>query len=221
MQILILVMLFAAGLIAARAVRNIEASKMINSAVLIGALVAADQLIKVLVIRNYPECRGAIVNYFTFKIGDFKVFSLTHIRNNGAGWSILGGQTVFLSVFTAVVIVGLLVYLIIKRKKIAAAEWIAICLIIGGGLGNLIDRARMLIEGTDRFAGVIDYFKLEFISFPVFNFADCCVVLGCIIFCLVMIFEEISDSREKKKSKKLPAAAVKEEEKGQENDEPL
>lgn len=174
---------------------------LILSLILIVALVAEDQLIKLCVVRNYEECRGAIRNYFSFKIGDFKLFSLTHIRNNGAGWSILGGQTVFLSVFTAVVIIGIFVYMIIKRRTLKRIEWISFSLIIAGGFGNLIDRIRMLIEGTDKFAGVIDYFKLDFIDFPVFNFADCCVVVGSILFCATIIFDEIKAEKLKKLQK--------------------
>lgn len=173
----------------------------ILSLILIAALVGEDQLIKLLVVRNYEECRGGIRNYFSFKIGDFRIFSLTHIRNDGAGWSILGGQTVFLSLFTAVVIIGVFAYMIIKRKKLKSAEWISLSLIIAGGFGNLIDRVRMLVEGTDKFAGVIDYFKLDFIDFPVFNFADCCVVVGAILFCLIVIIDEYKADKQKKAQK--------------------
>lgn len=173
----------------------------ILSLILIAALVGEDQLIKLLVVRYYEECRGGIRNYFSFKIGDFRIFSLTHIRNDGAGWSILGGQTVFLSLFTAVVIIGVFAYMIIKRKKLKSAEWISLSLIIAGGFGNLIDRVRMLVEGTDKFAGVIDYFKLDFIDFPVFNFADCCVVVGAILFCLIVIIDEYKADKQKKAQK--------------------
>ena len=173
----------------------------ILSLILIAALIGEDQLIKLWVVCNYEECRGGIRNYFSFKIGEFRVFSLTHIRNNGAGWSILGGQTVFLSLFTAIVIVGIFVYMIIKCKKLKSAEWISFSLIIAGGFGNLIDRIRMLIEGTDKFSGVIDYFKLDFIDFPVFNFADCCVVVGAILFCLIVIIDEINADKTKNAEK--------------------
>ena len=171
---------------------------LVLSLILIAALVAEDQLIKLWVVRSFEECRGAIRSYFTFKIGDFKLFSLTHIRNNGAGWSILGGQTVFLSIFTAVVIIGVFTYMIIKRRTLKGVEWISLSLIIAGGFGNLIDRLRMLIEGTDKFSGVIDYFKLDFIDFPVFNFADCCVVVGAILFCAIMIIDEMKAEKIKK-----------------------
>ena len=221
MNTLIISLIFVAGLIAARALLKYRKSSVMFSVLFVSGLVAIDQLIKVLVVRNYPECKYAITRYFNFKIGNFSIFSLTHIRNDGAGWSILGGQTVFLSCFTAVVIIGLTVYMIIRRKKIGAMETVAVCLIIAGGFGNLIDRFRMLIEGTDKFSGVIDYFKFEFIDWPVFNFADCCVVVGAILFCLVMIIEEIGESKRKKRSARLLAAAVSDSEKDASDDEPL
>lgn len=194
---------------------------LIISLILIAVLVFADQFIKFLVVQNFEECKGAVRNYFTFEIGDFRIFSLTHIRNDGAGWSILGGQTVLLSVFTAVVVIGILIFMIVRRKKLKVPEWISLSLIVGGGLGNLVDRLRMLIEGTDKFAGVIDYVKLDFIDFPVFNFADCCVVAGSIIFCIVMIVDEIAEDKEKKRKKRLADAVKAEEAKALNDDEPL
>ena len=173
---------------------------LVFSLILLAALVAEDQLIKLFIIQNVAEGRGG-ANYYTFSIGDFNVFSITHIRNDGAGWSILGGQTVFLAVFTVIVLLGLLAYMILKRHSLNRFEMLSLSLIIGGGLGNLIDRFRMLIEGTDKFSGVVDYIKLRFIDFPVFNFADCCVVIGAILFCVLMLFSEIKSSREKKSAK--------------------
>ena len=172
---------------------------------LIAALVAEDQLIKLYIVRNFAECRGALRNYWTFSIGGFDVFSITHIRNDGAGWSILGGQTVFLTVITAAVLVAVFAYMFFKRRSIGKAEYISLCLISAGGIGNLIDRVRMLVEGTDVFRGVIDYIKLDFINYPVFNFADCCVVVGAILFCLVMLFGEVKNSKAKKAAKKAEA----------------
>ncbi len=62
-------------------------------------------------------------------------------------------------------------------------------MIISGGIGNLIDRIRL--------GEVIDFIKTDFISFPVFNFADICVVVGAIIFCLWVIISDIKERRKK------------------------
>ncbi|MBQ8623524.1 MAG: signal peptidase II [Oscillospiraceae bacterium] len=169
---------------------------LIISLILIISMVGCDQLIKLLVVSNYEECTGFIKKYYTFSIGDFDVFSLTHIRNDGAGWSILGGQTVFLIAFTSVIMVGILAYMIIKRKTLGKLDFICLSLIVAGGVGNLIDRVRMLVEPD--FNGVIDYINFEFVDFPVFNFADMCVVVGAIGYCILMVVVEIIELKKKK-----------------------
>jgi signal peptidase II len=55
----------------------------------------------------------------------------------------------------------------------------SIALLISGGVGNLIDRVRL--------HEVIDYIRFEPINFPIFNFADICVVIGAIMFCISVI----------------------------------
>ena len=71
----------------------------------------------------------------------------------------------------------------------------AAALVISGGIGNLIDR---LVLGY-----VIDYIKFEPINFPVFNFADICIVIGGILFCIYfIIIDEI------KKKKASPIALI-------------
>lgn len=170
---------------------------LIVSSILIAVLVFSDQIIKFLIAANFEECEGAIRKYYTFSIGDFDVFSLTHITNKGAGWSILSGHTGFLITFTAVIMLGLAVYMVIKRNKLQKIEFICFSFIIAGGIGNLIDRVRTLIE--PEFNGVIDYIHLDFMDYPVFNFADICVVLGGIGICIYYIVAEIKAAREKKR----------------------
>lgn len=178
---------------------------LIISLVLVLLLVGGDQFIKLLVVNNYEECTGFIKKYYTFSIGDFDVFSLTHIRNDGAGWNILGGQTLFLILFTSVIMAGIIAYMIIKRKNLGKLDFVFLSMIVAGGIGNLIDRVRMLIEPG--FNGVIDYINFEFIDYPVFNFADICVVVGAIGYCIWMLVVEIK-AMKKKKSEKLSLQAT-------------
>ncbi len=172
---------------------------LILSFVLAGLFVVLDQLLKFYISTNFELCTSVIHRYWTFSIGSFDIFSITHIRNDGAGWSILGGQTVFLLAFTSIVLVAIIIYMFVKRKSIGTLEYLALSLIIGGGLGNLIDRVRMLID--PEFTGVVDYIALDFIDFPVFNFADMCVVVGGIGICLIYIWQESRDSKAKKLAK--------------------
>lgn len=182
-------------------------STTLPSALFVAALVAIDQFIKLLIVKNYAVAVNSQRSYFTFRIGSFKIFSLTHIRNNGAGWSILGGKTVFLIVFTVIILAAILVYAVVRRKKITTLEQISLCMIVAGGVGNLIDRCRMLIEGTDVFSGVIDYIRLDFMNFPVFNFADCCVTFGALLFCIYVVADEVKASKKPKKPTEEPETA--------------
>ena len=70
---------------------------------------------------------------------------------------------------------------------------ISFVLVIGGGIGNLIDR---IVNGY-----VIDYLYFKLINFPVFNFADCCLVVGA-IFMLAFFFFVYEDTSKPKTVKK-------------------
>lgn len=188
---------------------------LIFAMIFILALAAEDQLIKLYIVRNFAECKGAIRVYKTFSIGDFDVIGITHIRNDGAAWSSLSGKTYFLTAVSLIAFLLILGYIFYRRRDIGKIELFSLCLFAAGGLGNLIDRARMLIEGTENFGGVIDYIKLQFMSFPVFNFADCCVTVGGALFIIALIIDEVNSSKKRKLEKAAEAA------KEQKNDESL
>ena len=188
---------------------------LIISLVVALVLVGADQLIKYLIVQNYEVCTGYIKSYYTFSIGDFDVFSLTHIRNSGAGWSILEGKTVFLIAFTSLIMLVILFYMIIQRKTMNKFEMLSLALILAGGVGNLIDRARMIID--PEFTGVIDYIKLDFINFPIFNFADICVVVGGISLIDVFAVLEAKAAKKNKLEKAAKSAAMQTDAQNQDN----
>lgn len=101
------------------------------------------------------------------------VVELYYIRNTGGGFSILTGQTWFLAVMTVVlmlIIAGLIVKKVFTHPM---AVW-SLVLVLGGGIGNLIDRVRL--------GYVVDMFNLQFMKYPVFNIADIFVVCGAILF---------------------------------------
>ena len=188
---------------------------LIISLVVALVLVGADQLIKYLIVQNYEVCTGYIKSYYTFSIGDFDVFSLTHIRNSGAGWSILEGKTVFLIAFTSLIMLVILFYMIIQRKTMNKFEMLSLTLILAGGVGNLIDRARMIID--PEFTGVIDYIKLDFINFPIFNFADICVVVGGISLIVVFAVLEVKATKKNKLENAAKSAAMRTDAQNQDN----
>ena len=154
----------------------------IISIIIIAAVTVVDQLLKIAVVGNIET--GEIIRVIHF--GDFDVFSLTRITNKGAAWSMMEGKTWFLVGFPLVVIIGGLIYLYFKRndKKMLL---VSLALLIGGGVGNLIDRIRL--------GEVVDYIRFEPINFPVFNFADICVVIGVILLAVYFIFFDKSQKK--------------------------
>ena len=135
-------------------------------------LVLIDQIIKILV-SNMIESTVIIKNFF----------NLTYVENTGAAFSILENNTLFLIIITLISL--FLIYkFLLKNKEFNKLEIITYSLLIGGIIGNLIDR---IVYGY-----VIDY--LEFIilnrHMPIFNFADICIVIGTILFLILTIKEE-------------------------------
>ena len=166
----------------------------IISLIIAAVSVVIDQLIKYIV-DNSIELGGS-VSFIPH------VLSLTHIRNQGAAWSIMEGRTWFLVLMPVVVIAAALVFMYRNRGG-SKLMLISLALVMGGGIGNLIDRVRM--------HEVIDYLKCELFNFPIFNFADICVVVGAALFCVYMLF---FDEKASKKAEEEKAA----EQKPSEND---
>lgn len=155
------------------------------SLVMTAVLIAVDQIIKLVVDKNIDMFE----NIEVIKLGSVKVFSLTHIRNAGAAWSIMEGKTWFL-VLLPIVVCSVGFYYMYKIKDKAKLEMFSVALVIAGGLGNLIDRIRL--------KEVIDYIKFEPINFPIFNFADICIVVGAILFTVSVVISDVAKRKEKK-----------------------
>lgn len=97
------------------------------------------------------------------------ILSFTCVRNEGAAFGILDGARVFFIVLTVIVAVWAFIYIYKTRPK-SLLEKLSLSFLIGGGLGNFIDR---LFLGYVR-----DFIMVDFIDFPVFNIADCFVCIG-------------------------------------------
>ena len=105
-------------------------------------------------------------------------FSITMLQNTGAAFSILSSSTLFL-ILISIVALNLIYFFLIKGRELNRFDIIVYGVLIGGIIGNLIDR---VVHGS-----VIDYldFNLFGYNFPVFNFADICIVISII---LIIIF---------------------------------
>ena len=101
------------------------------------------------------------------------IVELRYIQNTGGGFSILTGHTWFLAAMTAVLMLVLAGLLLKKVFTHPLAVW-TLVIVLGGGIGNLIDRVRL--------GYVVDMFNLQFMNYPVFNVADILVVCGAIGF---------------------------------------
>lgn len=103
------------------------------------------------------------------------VLGLASVRNSGAAFGLLQGQLLFFIVATTVVLAGMICYLPQARLEGKRMSY-GLALIMGGALGNFIDR---IFKGE-----VVDMIQVHFLDFPVFNIADSFLCLGVV---LVMI----------------------------------
>ena len=104
-------------------------------------------------------------------------FSLTYVENRGAAFgTMMGGRWFFVALTVIVVVAGGIYYSKIYNKDKSKIASLALVLVAGGAIGNCIDRLDML---SFNFFGY---------SFPVFNFADICVVIGAVLLVVSLCF---------------------------------
>lgn len=137
--------------------------------------VIADQLIKLIIsnLVTYQSSINIIPNFFY----------ITNVHNDGAAWSILSGNVILLAILGVVALV-LIYYFFLKGKTLSKLEIFLYSLLIGGIVGNLIDRI---------FLGyVVDYIGVILINyyFPIFNFADIGIVISILMMMIISIKEE-------------------------------
>lgn len=155
-------------------------------AVVLGlAVIGIDQFTKYYIVSNFALGEGC----------DFiKGFiDICYIHNRGAAWGMLSGKTWLLVGITAVVMVICIGLLIKYFKQNKLMLW-AITLVLSGGIGNFIDR--VFKDGN-----VVDFLHFEFWpSFPIFNLADCAIVLGAGLLILIFVLDSIDEMKTKKET---------------------
>ncbi len=109
------------------------------------------------------------------------VLELRYFLNDGMAFSMLAGKQKLLIAVTSLMLLGVLWMLF--ARKLTPLERVAWTLVLGGGIGNLIDR---VLNGE-----VVDYINLLFMRFAVFNFADICVCVGVALWVLVIFLDEV------------------------------
>ncbi len=136
-------------------------------------IVAIDQISKFFILK-YLEIGEKIPVIENF-------FSIFHIRNRGAAWGFLSEKEWGISILTLIsVVASVLILILILRNQNKYIRFF-LSLILGGSIGNLIDRIR--------FNNVVDFFSLKFGNyyFPVFNVADMSIVIGGILLVIFLI----------------------------------
>jgi signal peptidase II len=117
------------------------------------------------------------------------ILYITSHRNRGAAWGILQGQMWLFYVITIIVIIAIMYYM----QKAAKGKWllgVSLALMLGGAIGNFIDRVVR--------KEVVDFIHTYIFTynFPVFNIADSALVVGVIVLMIQMLLEE-RESKEK------------------------
>ena len=142
---------------------------------IISALVAAaDQLTKALI------CPGLVTGGPRSVIPGLIGFE--YVRNTGMAWGLLKNARVFLIVFSILASIAMIWLMIKLVKNAPRGVIIGFALVLGGAVGNIIDRIAL--------GYVRDFIAFEFIEFPVFNVADVAVTLGAALIVIVLVFTE-------------------------------
>lgn len=155
-------------------------------AIAIGLLIAVlDQVIKYFVsVGIKPVGSVPVID---------NILNFTYVENRGVAFGMFSGMRWVFIALTALLICAIIIYMF-KRKPQSKLFYVCVALIIGGGIGNLIDR---IFYGY-----VIDYISLSFFS-PVCNFADYCITVGTVLLVIyVLFFSKEFNEQKKVKAKK-------------------
>lgn len=140
-------------------------------------IIAIDQLTKHLAIINLKGSRANVI------IPDF--LKLIYVENYGAAFGILKNKKIFFIVITLIVVLFISLFLFKYYAKLNIYMKIGMGLLIGGAVGNLIDRIR--------FGYVVDFISVRLFNsyeYPVFNVADMSIVVGTILVLILILFDK-------------------------------
>lgn len=129
------------------------------------------------------------VNYLK-GVGDIPViqnlFHLTYVENRGAAFGMFQNQRLFFIITTSLVVGGIAIYML-KNRNMHPLLKFSLSLVLGGAIGNFIDRMR--------FGYVVDFFHIVN-RWPVFNVADCAIVVGAILISYYIIKYDSVNTKE-------------------------
>ena len=107
------------------------------------------------------------------------ILDFTYVENRGAAFGMLSNSRwIFMTV--SVVFIFVLIYVLKQKYSSNTLYTVSLCLFLGGGIGNMIDRV---------FLGyVVDFVEFTFVDFAVFNVADSAISIGAVLFVVYIIF---------------------------------
>lgn len=150
-------------------------NEMVIVCIIAAALLAGiDQALKYIAADKLADSPAVHV----LTVGDTDILTLSYYQNNGAAFSSMQGKIPLLVVITVAFMAAMVFYLV-KFKPKSKFAVACVIMVIGGGIGNLIDRVML--------GYVIDYIILWPFKF-IFNFADICVVVGAILVMIYYVF---------------------------------
>ena len=143
---------------------------------IIVAIILVDQLTKWWVVSNFLMFESLpLISGFLY---------LTRRFNTGAAWSLFEGQLLFFVVITIIAVALFSVMLWQSYKNNESWQSVGLALLIGGAIGNFIDRVRL--------GGVVDFIDVYIFTydFPVFNVADSALTIGIICYMIGVLIDE-------------------------------
>jgi len=147
-------------------------------------IIIIDQISKWIVEANLINTRIPVID---------NLFYLTYLQNTGGAWGLLENNKMLFIIGIPIILIAISIYLL-KCKNINRLERIGFCVLIGGAIGNYIDR---LFRGY-----VVDY--IDFVIWPVFNIADIAVVVGVgLIICSLFVDKNKNIWELKNKEKRI------------------
>ncbi len=157
--------------------------------IIAAATVAVDRLSKYLtVLCLYPD-------------GDFTVWEgvlhFTYVENRGAAFGMLADNRWVFMVTSVLLIIAVLAAMVYYIRRIPPILAVSLAFVLGGGIGNMIDRIA--------YGYVVDFINVVLIDFAVFNIADSFICIGAGLMFIYVIAAEIKEEKEKKKKSAVKA----------------
>lgn len=119
------------------------------------------------------------------------ILKFTAVQNTGASFGIFKGNAIILAIISLIIIIVVFIIQMFSLTKLKDKTFrFGLILIVAGGIGNIVDRFLL--------GHVRDFIYFELIYFPVFNIADSCLTIGCVLIIIYVIIYYVKDCKKNK-----------------------